>query len=93
MDTVHELYLKIKQQKLYHKSLFVIIIFIYLPRFQLRQSSKNNGALAQLARVLDWQSRGHRFDSGMLHQKNQRVTNIFCDSFFVYAQKITSGKD
>jgi hypothetical protein len=28
----------------------------------------NNGALAQLARVLDWQSRGHRFDSDMLHK-------------------------
>ena len=25
------------------------------------------GALAQMARVLDWQSRGHRFDSDMLH--------------------------
>ncbi len=27
----------------------------------------NNGALAQLARAFDWQSRGHRFDSDMLH--------------------------
>ncbi len=26
-----------------------------------------NGALAQLARVLDWQSRGHGFDSRRLH--------------------------
>ena len=26
-----------------------------------------NGALAQLARVLDWQSRGHGFDSHTLH--------------------------
>ena len=25
------------------------------------------GALAQLARAFDWQSRGHRFDSDMLH--------------------------
>ena len=25
------------------------------------------GALAQLARAFDWQSKGHRFDSGMLH--------------------------
>ena len=28
------------------------------------------GALAQQARAFDWQSRGHRFDSGMLHQYN-----------------------
>ena len=27
----------------------------------------NNGALAQLARAFDWQSRGHEFDSHMLH--------------------------
>ena len=27
------------------------------------------GVLAQLARVLDWQSRGHRFDSDILHTK------------------------
>lgn len=27
-----------------------------------------NGVLAQLARVLDWQSRGHGFDSRTLHK-------------------------
>ncbi len=27
----------------------------------------HHGALAQLARAFDWQSRGHRFDSDMLH--------------------------
>ena len=27
------------------------------------------GALAQLARAFDWQSRGHRFDSDMLHDQ------------------------
>ena len=27
-----------------------------------------NGGLAQLARAFDWQSRGHRFDSDILHQ-------------------------
>ncbi len=26
-----------------------------------------NGGLAQLARAFDWQSRGHRFDSDILH--------------------------
>ena len=28
------------------------------------------GGLAQLARALAWQARGHRFDSGILHQVN-----------------------
>ncbi len=28
---------------------------------------EKNGALAQLARALRWQRRGHRFDSDMLH--------------------------
>jgi hypothetical protein len=27
-----------------------------------------NGELAQLARALAWHARGHRFDSGILHQ-------------------------
>ena len=39
------------------------------------------GALAQLARVLDWQSRGHRFDSDMLHTKNQVFTKQFVKAF------------
>jgi hypothetical protein len=26
-----------------------------------------NGGLAQLARAFDWQSKGHRFESGILH--------------------------
>ena len=37
-----------------------MIIFLILPPL---------GALAQLARAFDWQSRGHRFDSDMLHNK------------------------
>ncbi len=32
------------------------------------------GALAQLARAFDWQSRGQGFDSPMLHLNNKRVT-------------------
>ena len=41
------------------------------------------GALAQLARALDWQSRGRRFDSDRLHFDYQGVTtDICCDSFF-----------
>ena len=27
----------------------------------------SNGGLAQLARAFDWQSKGHRFDSDILH--------------------------
>ena len=29
---------------------------------------QNDGGLAQLARALHWQCRGHRFESGILHQ-------------------------
>ena len=29
---------------------------------------RTDGALAQLARAFDWQSRGHEFDSHMLHK-------------------------
>jgi hypothetical protein len=42
-----------------------------------------HGALAQLARVLDWQSRGHRFDSDMLHEDNQPLTPIGVGGFFL----------
>lgn len=34
------------------------------------------GALAQLARAFDWQSRGHRFDSDMLHLIFKELQNI-----------------
>ncbi len=29
----------------------------------------SEGGLAQLARAFDWQSKGHRFDSDILHPK------------------------
>jgi hypothetical protein len=46
---------------------------IFLPRV---------GALAQLARAFDWQSRGHRFDSDMLHSEDQRVASCkVCSPF------------
>ena len=40
------------------------------------------GGLAQLARALAWQARGHRFESGILHSnsKASRVFNFW--SFF-----------
>ncbi len=34
----------------------------------------SNGGLAQLARAFDWQSKGHRFDSDILHSENQDFT-------------------
>jgi hypothetical protein len=68
MNIVHERFSKIKQQKLYHNYLFVLKnLFIFAPLSNILSSKRKKGALAQLARVLDWQSRGHRFDSGMLH--------------------------
>ena len=36
-----------------------------------------NGGLAQLARALAWQARGHRFDSGILHE----TINLIVDGF------------
>lgn len=45
-------------------------------------TSKTNGALAHLARAFDWQSKGHRFDSDILHPDYERVTEVkICDSF------------
>ena len=45
-------------------------IFLYLFLYTKKSylcTRKNDGALAQLARAFDWQSRGHEFDSHMLH--------------------------
>ena len=39
-----------------------------------RSLNKNPGGLAQLARAFDWQSKGHRFDSDILHTNYQAVT-------------------
>ena len=36
-----------------------------------------NGGLAQLARAFDWQSRGHRFDSDILHVKGLQAIVVF----------------
>ncbi len=33
-----------------------------------------NGELAQLARAFDWQSRGHRFEPGILHKTRNIIT-------------------
>ena len=56
------------------------------PEFQkpyLCDSFFTDGALAQLARARDWQSRGRRFDSAMLHTDYQAVMKAFRNCFFV----------
>jgi hypothetical protein len=36
----------------------------------------SKGGLAQLARAFDWQSKGHRFDSDILHLKIKELQAI-----------------
>ena len=55
---------------------FLLTIFLILLR--------RVGALAQLARAFDWQSRGHRFDSDMLHTEDKRVVDIKFATFFLF---------
>ena len=42
-----------------------------------------DGGLAQLARAFDWQSRGHRFDSDILH-KNKKAFTFYCVNAFFF---------
>ena len=42
--------------------------------------NNNDGVLAQLARAFDWQSKGQRFDSVILHKKS---LNFLAVSFFM----------
>ncbi len=44
--------------------------------------SNKNGDVAQLARALDWQSRGRRFEPDLLHVM-ETTTSIHC-GFFVF---------
>ena len=37
-----------------------------------------NGALAHLARALDWQSKGDEFESRMLHNIEERLCKSIC---------------
>ena len=37
-----------------------------------------SGGLAQLARAFDWQSKGQRFDSAILHKSNKET----CSPYF-----------
>ena len=52
------------------------------------KADKQLGALAQLARAFDWQSRGHRFDSDMLHSEDKRVVDIKFATFFLFVYSL-----
>lgn len=52
-------------------------------------ASKGFGALAQLARALDWQSKGQGFDSLTLHP-NQKRNLLRQGSFFGFLHPIAS---
>ena len=47
-----------------------------------------NGALAHLARALDWQSKGDEFESRMLHKTRKNLgyakDSFFCIAYFVF---------
>lgn len=60
------------------KDMLLTDIFYFCPLF---------GGLAQLARAFDWQSRGHRFDSDILHIENQKVTTVKFVAFFLCTSK------
>ena len=51
---------------------------------------KHEGGLAQLARALDLHSRGHRFDSGILHQSAREDGHLF--EPYYYSSFVT-GRD
>ena len=43
--------------------------------------TRKNGGLAQLARAFDWQSKGQRFDSAILHLIIKALQK--CEAFFL----------
>ena len=43
----------------------------------LHPISTRDGVLAQVARAFDWQSKGHRFDSDILHQEEVQMNLFF----------------
>ena len=42
---------------------------------EILKLATSNGDVAQLARALDWQSRGRRFESALLHSLYQALTD------------------
>ena len=66
----------------WHRKSKMILMFsistptnIYICR-EFSQKESLFGDVAQLARALDWQSRGRGFESHLLHSENQRVTEM-----------------
>lgn len=50
--------------------------------FCTRFERKISGVLAQVARAFDWQSKGHEFDSHILHKEEPFLRLFFCIYFF-----------
>lgn len=48
----------------------------------------HSGGLAHLARVLAWQARGDRFESGILHSKKPQYTILSDCGFFYWLNTI-----
>ena len=46
--------------------------------FCTRFERKISGVLAQVARAFDWQSKGHEFDSHILHKEEPFLRLFFC---------------
>ncbi len=53
-------------------------------RFGIKRLKINVGGLAQLARAFGWQPKGHRFESGILHE----TPRIIPWSFFMFEIQI-----
>ena len=51
-------------------------------------ATQRQGALAHLARALDWQSKGDEFESRMLHKTRKNLgyakDSFFCLAYFVF---------
>ena len=84
-----------------HRVTFLLIFFansfirLCNPQFcaNIFRQPKPHGALAQLARVLVWQTRGQGFESPKLHHTKPK-TNSFCENsfrFFIKKLLLTSS--
>lgn len=65
------------KMQLFLKNRIDILAGGYGNLFTFAASSSLQGALAQLARAFDWQSKGHRFDSDILHSPAGRREKFF----------------
>ena len=51
---------------------------------------KERGVLAQVARAFDWQSKGHRFDSDILHQRGSQEPLFY---FYLQSPLLVRGAE